>query len=400
MPLVARRMSVIKPSPTLAATQKAAEMKRKGIDVIALSAGEPDFDTPDHVKAAGIEAIKRGDTKYTDASGTAQLKKAVIDKLKRENGLEYEASEIIIGCGAKHVIYNALAASLDEGDEVIIPAPYWVSYPDMTLLCGGKPVIIACGEDCGFKLTARQLEQSITPATKWLFINSPSNPTGACYTAPELAALAEVLKKHPHVNILSDDIYEPLVYDGGKFVSILDVSPELKNRTLVVNGVSKSHSMTGWRIGYGAGDKALIKAMGIIQSQSTSNPCSISQAAAVEALNGDQSFLPGWRESFRQRRDLVLNRLNAMPGITCRKPEGAFYLYPSCAGIIGKKTPDGNVIQSSNDFVDYLLESAHVAVVAGEGFGLDPFFRISYATSEKVLQTACDRITKAIQELK
>jgi len=399
MGIVAQRLSRVKPSPTLAVTAKANELKAKGINVISLGAGEPDFDTPDNVKNEAIAALARGETKYTDATGTAVLKKAIIAKLKRDNNLDYEATQIIVGVGAKHVIYNALVASLDAGDEVIIPAPYWVSYPDMVALCDGKPVIVECPEKNGFKLAAEDLEKAITPKTKWLILNSPSNPTGATYTRAELEALAAVLVKHPQVHILSDDIYEHLVYDDTKFHNIINVEPSLYGRTLVVNGLSKSHSMTGWRIGYGAGPKDIIKAMGTIQSQSTSNPTSIAQAASVEALNGPQDFLNEWRKSFRDRRNLVVEKLNAIPGISCLKPEGAFYVYPSCAGIIGKKTPEGKMINSSNDFATYLLETVFVAVVSGDGFGLDPYFRISYATATSVLEDACDRIKKAVAAL-
>ena len=398
--ILARRLSQIKPSPTMAITALAAELKAAGRDVIGLAAGEPDFDTPDHVKAAGIAAINRGETKYTAADGTPALKKAVSDKFKRENGLSYAPNQITIACGGKHVIYNALAATLNEGDEVIIPAPYWVSYPDMVLLMGGKPVFVAGTQNQRFKIRPEDLEAAITPKTKWIIFNSPSNPTGAAYDATELKALTDVLLRHPHVWVLSDDIYEHLTYDGFKFVTPAQIEPKLYERTLTMNGVSKAYSMTGWRIGYAGGPSELIKAMGMIQSQSTSNPCSISQAASVEALNGRQDFLPQWRDAFQKRRDMVVKLLNQAAGITCATPEGAFYVYPSCAGLIGKTTPNGKVLNSDSEVATYFLESEGVAVVQGEAFGLSPNFRISYATSEKVLTDACNRIIRACAALK
>jgi aspartate aminotransferase len=398
--ILARRLSQIKPSPTMAITALAAELKAAGRDVIGLAAGEPDFDTPDNVKAAGIAAINRGETKYTAADGTPALKKAVAAKFKRENGLTYAPNQISIGCGGKHIIYNALAASLNEGDEVIIPAPYWVSYPDMVLLMGGKPVFVAGTQNQRFKIRPEDLEAAITPKTKWIIFNSPSNPTGAAYDHDELKALTDVLLRHPQVWVLSDDIYEHLTYDGFKFVTPAQVEPKLYDRTLTMNGVSKAYSMTGWRIGYAGGPTELIKAMGMIQSQSTSNPCSISQAASVEALNGTQDFLPKWRAAFQQRRDMVVKMLNQADGITCATPEGAFYVYPSCAGLIGKKTPKGKVLASDSDVATYLLEAEGVAVVQGEAFGLSPNFRISYATSTEVLKEACTRIIRACAALK
>lgn len=399
MSIIADRLSKIKPSPTIAVTMKAAELKAAGKDVIGLGAGEPDFNTPEHICNAAKLAMDKGETKYTAVDGTAKLKQAIIAKFKRENGLEYAADEIIVGTGGKQVIFNAMLASVNAGDEVIIPAPYWVSYPDIVGFCDGVSVFIECGVENNFKMTPAQLEAAITPKTKWLILNSPSNPTGAAYSESELKALADVLVKHEHVWIMSDDIYEHLVYDNFKFFTIASVEPKLKARTLIINGVSKAYSMTGWRIGYGAGDKKLLKAMTNLQSQSTSNPASISQAAAVEALNGDQSFLSDWRADFASRRDLVVKALNEIPGLVCSKPEGAFYVYPSCAGVLGKKTPQGQAIASSSDLATYLLESVGVAVVPGNAFGLDPYFRISYATSVKNLTEACERIKKAVGEL-
>jgi aspartate aminotransferase len=399
MPLVASRLNRIKPSPTLAVTNKAAELKAAGKDVIALSAGEPDFDTPDFIKEAAYAAIKAGKTKYTAVDGTPELKDAVIAKFKRENNLTYARDQITVGTGGKQVLYNALMASLEAGDEVIIPAPYWVSYPDMVLLAEGVPVCVVGPEDKGFKLQPDVLEKAITKKTKWLILNSPSNPTGAAYTRVEMKALTDVLLRHPHVYIMSDDMYEHVVYDGFKFCTPAEVEPKLYDRTLTVNGVSKAYSMTGWRIGYAGGPKELIKAISVIQSQSTSNPSSISQAAAQAGLNGDQSFLKERNESFRARRDLVVKMLNDAEGITCLKPEGAFYVYPSCAGTIGKTAPNGKVIKTDEDFVTYLLEETGVACVQGAAFGLSPYFRISYATSDKILKDACERIQKACSKL-
>ena len=400
MSILAKRLNVIKPSPTIAVTTKAAELKAAGRDIIGLGAGEPDFDTPDYIKDAAIIAMKKGDTKYTAVDGTAALKDAIVGKFKRENGLDYKRENITVGTGGKQVLYNALMASVNPGDEVIIPAPYWVSYPDMTLLAEGTPVFVKCPESNGFKLKAEDLEKAITPKTKWLILNSPSNPTGAAYTRAEMKALTDVLLKHPHVWIMTDDIYEHLTYDGFEFTTVAQVEPKLYDRTLTVNGVSKAYAMTGWRIGYAAGPKELIKGIAIIQSQSTSNPSSISQAAAVAALNGDQSFLTGWTDAYQKRRDLVVGMLNQAEGITCPTPEGAFYVYASCAGCIGKETPDGKIIGTDTDFVSYLLESQGVACVQGEAFGLSPYFRISYATSDKALEEACGRIQKACGALK
>jgi aspartate aminotransferase len=399
MSFLAERLSRIKPSPTIAVSTKAAELKAAGRDVIGLGAGEPDFDTPPNVQEAAISAMRRGETRYTAVDGTPALKKAICGKFKRENGLDYQPSQITVGTGGKQVLYNALAATLNPGDEVIIPAPYWVSYPDMVLLCDGTPVPVACGPNAGFKLKPEDLDAAITPKTKWLILNSPSNPTGAAYTAQELKALAEVLLKHPQVWVMTDDMYEHLIYDGFEFATIAQVEPRLYERTLTVNGVSKAYCMTGWRIGYAGGPTPLIKAMAAIQSQSTSNPCSISQAAAVEALNGPQDFIPRNNKVFQERRDLVVDMLNQAKGIHCPTPEGAFYVYPSCAGTIGRRTPQGTTICNDSDFVEYLLEAAGVAVVQGVAFGLEPHFRISYATSSEALREACTRIQRACAAL-
>lgn len=399
MSIVADRLSRIKPSPTLAVTAKVNELKAQGRDIIGLGAGEPDFDTPEFIQDAAIAAIRGGQTRYTNVDGTAELKDAISAKFKRDNNLDYTRDQVTVGTGGKQVLYNALMASVNPGDEVIIPAPYWVSYPDMVLLAEGTPVTVACPKENNFKLTAADLEAAITSKTKWLILNSPSNPTGSAYSYDEMKALTDVLVKHPHVWIMSDDMYEHIVYDGFKFVTPAEVEPSLYERTLTCNGVSKSYSMTGWRIGYAAGPKELIKAMAKIQSQSTSNPSSVSQAASVEALNGDQSFLAPRNETFKERRDLVVSMLNDADGIECLTPEGAFYVYPSCAGVIGKKTPDGKTIESDEDFVTYLLESEGVACVQGAAFGLSPCFRISYATSTEALTEACSRIQRACAAL-
>ncbi len=399
MSIIASRLKRIKPSATLAVTAKAAELKAAGRDVIGLGAGEPDFDTPEYIRKAGCDAINGGQTKYTNVDGTPALKDAIIAKFKRENDLTYTRDQVTVGTGGKQVLYNALMATLNPGDEVIIPAPYWVSYPDMVLLAEGEPVFVECTQADNFKMQPAQLDAAITPKTKWVILNSPSNPTGAGYTKVEMKALTDVLLKHPHVWVMTDDMYEHLVYDGFEFCTPAEVEPKLYDRTLTVNGVSKAYSMTGWRIGYAGGPKELIKAMGTIQGQSTSNPSSVSQAAAAAALNGDQAFLQDWVESFKQRRNLVVSMLNACEGIDCPMPEGAFYVYPSCAGCIGKTTPDGKVIENDSDFVTYLLESQGVATVQGVAFGLSPHFRISYATSEKALEEACNRIQKACAAL-
>ena len=390
----------IKPSATIAATQKARDLKAQGVDVIGLGAGEPDFDTPDNIKAAAIDAINRGETKYTAVGGIDELKVAIAAKFKRENGLTYTPAQCFVAPGGKPIIYNAMAATLNPGDEVIIPAPYWVSYPDIVSMLGGTPVFVEAGMETGFKLQPDVLEKAITPKTKWFFFNSPSNPTGAAYTAAELKKLTDVLVKYPHVWILTDDMYEHLSYDGFKFATPAQVEPKLYDRTLTMNGVSKAYSMTGWRIGYCAGPVDLIKAMTTIQSQSTSNPTSISQWAAVEALNGTQDFIPTRAASFKERRDLVVSMLNQATGIKCPTPEGAFYVYPSCAGCIGKTTPKGKLIGNDQDFVEALLEEEGVATVHGEAFGLSPFFRISYATSTEALTSACERIQRFCASLR
>ncbi|MFT6556784.1 pyridoxal phosphate-dependent aminotransferase [Sneathiella sp.] len=394
MSIIAESLGRIKPSPTIAVTTKAAELRAAGRDVIGLGAGEPDFDTPDNIKTAGKNAIDEGKTKYTAVDGIPELKQAICAKFKRENGLDYEPSQVTVGSGGKQIIYNAMVATLNPGDEVLIPAPYWVSYPDMVLLGGGEPVFVETTVENSFKMKAADLEAAITPKTKWLIFNSPSNPSGAGYTAEELKELTDVLVRYPHVWILTDDMYEHLVYDDFKFVTPAQVEPKLYDRTLTMNGVSKAYSMTGWRIGYAAGPQVLIKAMAKVQSQSTSNPCSISQYASVEALNGPQDFLASRAKVFEERRNLVVDMLNAAEGILCPMPEGAFYVYPSVAGCIGKKTPSGKVIENDLDFVSELLEAEGVAVVHGEAFGLSPYFRASYATSTEALTEACTRIQK------
>ena len=390
----------VKPSATIAVTARARELKREGRDVIGLGAGEPDFDTPENIKQAAIDAISRGETKYTDADGMPELKSAIVAKFARENGLTYDNSQIHVAPGGKPVIFNALVATLNPGDEVIVPAPYWVSYPDMVLLAGGEPVMVVGEEADGFKLRPEILAAAITPKTKWLILNSPSNPTGAAYTRAELEALAEVLRQHPHVWVLTDDMYEHLVYDGFEYTTIAQVAPDLYDRTLTVNGVSKAYAMTGWRIGYAGGPKPLIDLMRKVASQTTSNATTVSQWAAVEALNGTQDFLAPRAEAFKVRRDLVVKMLNQAVGITCATPEGAFYVYPSCAGVIGKTTPSGVVIDSDETFTTELLNAEGVAVVQGTAFGLSPFFRISYATSDAVLEAACTRIQKFCASLK
>ncbi|OYW27145.1 MAG: aspartate aminotransferase [Caulobacter sp. 12-67-6] len=394
MSLESAALRRIAPSATIAISAKARALKAAGRDIIALSAGEPDFDTPDNIKDAGIAAIRAGKTKYTDPDGMPELKAAICAKFKRENGLDYKPSQVHVAPGGKPVIYNALVATLNPGDEVIIPAPYWVSYPDMVLLAGGAPVPVETMAESGFKLTPEALEKAITPKTKWLIINSPSNPSGGAYTRAELQAIADVLLKHPHVWVLTDDMYEHLVFDDFEFTTIAQVEPRLYDRTLTMNGVSKAYAMTGWRIGYAAGPEALIKAMGKMISQTTSNPSSISQWAALEALNGTQDFIKPNAKLFQERRDLVVSMLNQAQGIHCPTPEGAFYVYPSCAGLIGKTAPSGKVIESDEDFAVELLETEGVAVVHGAAFGLSPFFRISYATSNDVLEDACSRIQR------
>lgn len=398
--MLASRLSSIKPSPTIAVSNMAAEMKAAGKDVIGLGAGEPDFDTPDHVKAAARTAMDEGKTKYTAVDGIPQLKAAIVDKFARENNITCSADMVTVGTGGKQVLYNALMATLDKGDEVIIPAPYWVSYPDMVLLAEGKPVPVECPQSDGFKLTPAALDAAITARTKWLILNSPSNPTGAAYSADDLRSLAEVLRKHPHVHIMVDDMYEHLVYDGFVFATMAEVAPDLQDRTLTINGVSKAYCMTGWRIGYATGPTALIKAMAKIQSQSTSNPNSIAQWAAVEALNGPLDFMADNLVHFAARRTLVSEALNAIEGMDCFVPEGAFYVYPNISGLIGRITPDGKRLESDGDFVSYLLESQGVATVQGAAFGLSPHFRISYATGTAVLEDAMGRIARACAALK
>jgi aspartate aminotransferase len=394
MPFLSAALDRVKPSATIAVTDKARALKAAGRNVIGLGAGEPDFDTPDNVKQAAIKAIKDGKTKYTDVGGIPELKEAVINKFKRENELSYKPNQIIIGTGGKQVLYNALMATINPGDEVIIPAPYWVSYPEMVALAGGETVPVICTAEHGFKLRAADLEKVITPKTKWIILNSPSNPTGSAYSRAELKAITDVLVKHPHVWVMTDDMYEHLVYDDFEFTTPAQIEPKLYERTLTVNGVSKSYCMTGWRIGYAGGPAELIKAMATIQSQSTSNPSSISQWASVEALNGSQDFIPANNKVFKERRDLVVSMLNQANGIECPRPEGAFYVYPSCAGTIGKASPSGKVIANDEDFVTELLENEGVAVVQGSAFGLGPAFRISYATRTSDLEDACKRIQR------
>jgi len=397
MAFLANRLSSVKPSPTLSINSKAKEMKAAGRDVISLSVGEPDFDTPDHIKDFAIKAIKAGETKYTDVPGTMALRKAICAKFERENGLTYAPDQVVVGTGGKQILFNAMMATVNPGDEVIIPAPYWVSYPDIVYLAEGTPVIVPTDAANGFRLSPEVLDKAITPKTKWLILNSPSNPTGAAYTEAQLRALADVLLRHPHVWILADDIYEHLVYDNFQFRTIAQVEPKLMDRTLTMNGCSKAFSMTGWRIGFAGGPKQLIKAMGDLQGHSTSNASSISQAAALGALTSPIDFLNEWRKSFQERRDLVVGLLNKAPGISCAKPEGAFYVYPSCAGLIGKTTPQGKVLATDEDVVTYFLESEGVAAVHGAAFGMSPYFRISYATSPEVLTDACNRITRACE---
>ncbi|WP_213270953.1 pyridoxal phosphate-dependent aminotransferase [Hyphomonas sp.] len=384
----------VKPSATIAVTTKANEMKRQGLDVIGLGAGEPDFDTPENIKEAAIRALREGKTKYTPSDGIPELKEAIVGKFARENGLTYKPSQVNVSPGGKAVLFNAFMATLNAGDEVVIPAPYWVSYPEMVLLCGAAPVAVPCGADTAYKLTPEKLEAAITPKTKWLILNSPSNPTGAAYTGAELKALAEVLLRHPQVWVLTDDMYEHLVYDGFEYRTIAQVQPDLYDRTLTMNGVSKAYAMTGWRIGYAAGPEKLIGAMRKVMDQSTSNPCSISQWASVEALNGPQDFLPVFRAAYAKRRNLMVEGLNQAAGIVCPKPEGAFYVYPSCEGLIGKKTAAGTVIDSDKTFAAELLEAEKVAIVFGEAFGLPGTFRISYATSDAALTEAVVRIRR------
>ena len=394
MGFISDSLNRIQPSATIAISNKAMQLKAEGKNVIGLAAGEPDFDTPQNIKDAAIKAIQAGKTKYTPVDGIPELKKAIVDKFKRENNLDYKPSQVSVGTGGKQVLFNALMATVNPGDEVIVPAPYWVSYPDIVMLAGGTPVFVEGKVENGFKLQAADLEKAITPKTKWLILNSPSNPSGAAYSRAELKALTDVLLKHPHVWVLSDDMYEHLVYDDFEFTTPAQVEPKLYDRTLTMNGVSKSYCMTGWRIGYGAGPEQLIKAMSKLQSQSTSNPSSIAQWAAVEALNGPQGFIDDNNKVFKERRDLVVSMLNQAKGLSCPTPEGAFYVYPSCAGAIGKTAPSGNVIGTDEDFVTELLAAEGVAAVHGGAFGMSPFFRISYATGTETLEDACKRIQR------
>lgn len=399
MSIIAKRLSAVKPSPTLAVTTKAKELKAQGVDVVDLGVGEPDFPTPKHICDAAKAALDRGETKYVPVAGTLAFHQAICGKLKRENNLDYTPDEITVNCGGKGTLYNLFIATVDEGDEVVIPAPYWVSYPDMVRLAGGTPVFVTGYEENGFKITPDDLEKAITPKTKWFVLNSPSNPSGAAYSREELRALADVLARHENVWIVSDEIYEHIVYDGFKSYSIAAVAPELKNRTLTVNGLSKSFSMTGWRVGYAAGPVEVIKAMNKVQSQSTSHAVSFCQSAGVVALNSPMDFLAERNATFKARRDMVAAKLNAVKGMSCRTPEGAFYLYPSVAGCIGKKTPDGKVIENDTDFASALLEAEGVAVVPGVAFGLSPYFRLSYATSTEALEKACERIKRFCESL-
>ena len=400
MSLIAARLNRIKPSPSSMAGQRARELRAAGRDIVGLTSGEPDFDTPPNVCEAVVRAMAASKTKYTDVGGTPELKAAVAAKFKRDNGLDYGSSEIIVGTGGKQVIFNAFMCTLEAGDEVIVPAPYWVSYPDIALLADGTPVIVACRPEDGFKLRPEDLERAITPRTRWLVLNAPNNPSGATYTREELRGLADVLVRHPQVWVMSDDMYEHILYDGREFATIAQVEPALKDRTLTINGVSKAYAMTGWRIGYGGAPAALIKAMTKLQSQSTSNPSSISQAAAQEALNGPQDFIAERTRIFQERRDKVVAELNRIPGVTCHLPEGAFYVYPSCAGVIGKKTPDGQVIRTDNEFVLYLLEAQNLALLQGEAYGISPFFRISFATSMERLEEGLRRLRLACGALR
>ena len=399
MTVIANRLSLIKPSMTVGINNKANALRAAGKDVLVLAAGEPDFDTPENIRKAAYRAIEEGKTRYVPGKGTPDLQKAIQEKFIKDNDLHYELDEIMVGVGGKHILYNAMMATLNPGDEVIIPAPFWVSYPDIVLLAEGKPIILPCNEKNQFKISPYDLDKNITPKTKWLFLNSPSNPTGSVYTKEELIALGEILLKHPNVNILTDDIYEKIIYDENKFYTIASIIKELKKRTLTLNGVSKAYCMTGWRLGYCAAPKEIITAMNKIQSQSNSSTSSISMAAAVEALSGNQDFIDEHNLQFKKRREIVVKKLNSIEGITCSLPHGAFYVYPNCSGVIGKKTPSGEIIENDEKFMNYLLESEGVAGVHGEAFGLSPYFRLSYATSEDILIDACHRIEKACSKL-
>ena len=399
MSLIAPRMDRIKPSPSASASQRARELRAAGRKIVGLSSGEPDFDTPAHICEAAVEAMRRGQTRYTTPDGTPELKQAVAGKFKRENGLEYATDQITVGAGAKQVICNALMASLAPGEEVIVPAPHWVSYTDMTVLAEGVPVVVPCPANRGFKLQPGDLEAAITPRTKWLLLNNPCNPSGAVYTCEEMKAITDVLLRHPQVHVMSDDIYEHILFDGRPFFTPAQVEPALYDRTLTVNGVSKAYAMTGWRIGYAGGPRNLIKAMAKLQGQTTNNPCSVAQAAATAALNGPQDFVPQRSMAFQQRRDRMVELLNQIPGLRCHKPEGAFYMFPNCAALIGKQRPNGTRIQSDGDLTLYLLEDAEVVVVQGEAYGMSPYFRISIATSMEVLEEGCARIKRAVGQL-
>ncbi|WP_420997335.1 pyridoxal phosphate-dependent aminotransferase [Cupriavidus sp. 30B13] len=399
MSIIAARLNRIKPSPSSMAGQRARELRATGRDIVGLTSGEPDFDTPANVAEAVVRAMAASKTKYTDVGGTPELKAAIREKFRRDNGLDYAPGELIVGTGAKQIIFNAIMCTVAAGDEVIVPAPYWVSYPDIVLLAGGTPVFAPCPPENGFKLRAEDLERAITPRTKWLILNAPNNPSGAVYSRAEMQALTDVLVRHPHVWVIADDIYEHLIYDGRAFVTPAQVEPALKARTVTVNGVSKAYAMTGWRIGYAGAPAELIKAMVKLQSQSTSNPSSIGQAAAVEALNGPQDFIATRRDIFQARRDQVVQWLRAVPGLACHVPEGAFYVFPSCAGVIGRKTPGGQVLRTDEDFILYLLESENLAVLQGAAYGVSPFFRISYATSLEVLEEGCSRLRRACERL-
>ena len=399
MSFISDSLNRIKPSATMVITAKAVQLKREGKKVIGLSAGEPDFDTPDHVKKAAIDAINKGYTKYTNVEGIPELRQAIVDKFKKDNDLSYSIDEVIVGTGGKQILYNALVSSINKDDEVIIPAPYWVSYPDMTLLAGGKPIIVSCSIETGFKLKAKDLEKVVTNKSKWLILNSPSNPTGACYTRKELEEIADIVRIHDNLYVITDDIYEYIVYDNFEFFTFAQVAPDLKDRVLTVNGVSKSHCMTGWRIGYAVGPKMLIKAMIKIQGQSTSNASSISQHAALAGISGSNDFLKPCLKAFDERRHFVFNKLNSIQGISCLLPEGAFYAYPNVSGLVGKKTNEGKILNNDTDIVEWLLETAEVAAVPGAAFGLEPFFRVSYATSLDLLKEAMSRIEKAVLSL-
>lgn len=396
---IAKRLSRVKPSPSSAAQDRAAALRRAGKDIVNLVIGEPDFDTPAHICRAAIEAIERGDTRYTTSAGTLALREAIAAKMQRENGLSYAPKDIIVTIGAKHAIYNALSVTLEPGDEVIVPAPYWVSYTDMTLACEGEPVVVPCSEDDGFKLTAKALEAAITPRTRWLILNSPNNPTGASYSAADLRALADVLLRHPKVMVMTDDIYEHIRFDMDENPHIAAIEPELKSRTLVINGVSKTYAMTGWRIGWAAGPADLIAALNMLQSQSVSNATSISQAAAVAALNGDQSLVAEWKNTYKLRRDAGLKIINSIPGLSCRAPGGAFYLFVNCSGMIGRTTPEGKKLESDTDVVMYLLEGVGVGLIAGAAYGVSPYFRMSIAASVETIEEGCRRIAQAVAAL-